>query len=114
MIVIAHQAVGVIAPMLLLNLMPEKADKLLAIGVVEKDELWGIAACSDVVQRTGKFETQRSSHETGRETERGAKSRTDPRERVLDNHPSAKPKRVESVEKWCREPFHCRDRRSRY
>lgn len=52
--------------------------KLISLGVVEKDELLGIAVCSDVVQRTGKFKTQRSSHEAGRQTERGAKSRTDP------------------------------------
>lgn len=77
-LVIAHQAVDVTAPMLLVNFASEEAEKLLAIGVVEKDELLGIAACSHVVQCTGKFKAQGAGHDARQSGERGAKSRTDP------------------------------------
>lgn len=51
MVVIAHQAEGITAPVLLEDLLPEEGKKTVAVGVIEEDRLLGITPRRDMMER---------------------------------------------------------------
>lgn len=61
--VIVHHAIGVEQEMKAGDHARQHPEKLLPVLVIEKDVLPGIASDRDVIERTGKFETEWSSHE---------------------------------------------------
>jgi hypothetical protein len=66
MIVIAHQAVDVTAPMLLLHFTAQESEKVAAVPIIQKNGLLRIASGGDVKECAGKFQAKRTSHEVGR------------------------------------------------
>ena len=66
-VVVVHQAVGVEPPALLLNLLAEALQEPPPVLIVEKDRCPRVAARGEMVERPGKFEPQRASHDVGRE-----------------------------------------------
>ncbi len=61
-VVVVHKAKGVEPPALLLDFFREQFNKTVAILVIEENRLAAIAAGGDVVDSSGKFETQRAGH----------------------------------------------------
>jgi len=53
MVVIAHQAEGITASVLLEDLLCEEGEKAVAVGVIEEDRLLGIAPRRDMMERPG-------------------------------------------------------------
>ena len=53
MVVIAHQAEGITAPVLLEDFLREEGKKAVAVGVIKEDRLLGIAPRCDMMERPG-------------------------------------------------------------
>ena len=62
---IPHQAIGITAPALLENFLPEERQKMLTISIVEENQLLRIAPSREMIERTGIFQTELASHGGG-------------------------------------------------
>lgn len=58
MVMIAHQAIDIAAPLLLHNLPPEQLKEMPPIGVIHEDHLLGVAPSGEVVDGPGEFEAE--------------------------------------------------------
>jgi hypothetical protein len=62
MIMVIHQTVGIALPLLLENFGPQAGQEVVAIRIIEKDRLSGIAPRCEVIERAGVFQPQLASH----------------------------------------------------
>ena len=62
MVMVGHQAIGVAAPAKALNSVAEQVEKLLSVSIVHKDVVAAIATGRDMIDATGEFHTQGTSH----------------------------------------------------
>lgn len=65
MIVIAHQAIGIAAPVLLEDFVTEQFQEMLSVDLVVEDRVLIIAARGEVVEGAGIFPAQLASHGGG-------------------------------------------------
>jgi hypothetical protein len=63
---IAHQALQVTAPLLLLHFTAQESQKVLAVPIVQKNGLLRIATGGQVKEGARKFQPKRTSHAVGR------------------------------------------------
>src|SRR5262249_7232220 len=61
-IMIRHQSIGMIDPVVARYDVSESLKKQLAVAVVEKDRLAGITPTSQMINRSGKFQAKRPCH----------------------------------------------------
>jgi hypothetical protein len=61
-IMIRHQTIGMIDPVVARYDVSESLKKQLAVAVVEKDRLAGVTPTSQMINRSGKFQAKRPCH----------------------------------------------------
>jgi len=63
MVVVVRQAVGVTTPGEARDYLPQGVQEQIAVGLIAKNRLARVAARGGMIDRTGKFDSQRAGHD---------------------------------------------------